>query len=188
MLDNDQQLIEQARHDPAAFGALYDRYVDRIYAYAVRLLQDEGAAQDVTAVTFEKALRHIRGYEWRGVSFAPWLYRIARNEAMSRLRRQKWLSPRQWLGSTELRYTETAVQNRQTYAAIYAALARLRPQDRDVIVLRYLEELGSEDVAAILACSTDAVYVRLHRALARLRAELEREWPTPTREVSSDVP
>ena len=187
MLDNDKQLVEQARHDPAAFGALYDRYVDRIFVYARRLMQDEAAAQDVTAVTFEKALRHIRQRGWQGESFIAWLYRIARNEAMSRLRRHKWLSPRQWFGTTELRVTETAVHARQTSQAIHHALARLRPKDRDIIILRYLEELSSEDVAAILACSTNTVYVRLHRALERLRAELERDQPTPTREVNPHV-
>ncbi len=186
MLDNEKLLVEQARQDPAAFGVLYDRYVDRIFVYAARLMQDEGVAQDVTAVTFEKALTHIRRYEWQGSSFAPWLYRIARNEAMSRLRRQKWLSPRQWFGQTELRVTETAVQTRQTNQAIHRALARLRPQDSDIIVLRYLEELSADDVANILACSTNTVYVRLHRALARLRAELERDQPA-LREVKSHV-
>ena len=187
MLDNEHQLVEQARQDPAAFSVLYDRHVDRIFVYARRLLQDESAAQDVTAVTFEKALRHIRQRGWQGNSFVAWLYRIARNEAISRLRRQKWLSPQQWFGSTELRDTETAVQNRQTSQAIHHALARLRPKDRDIIVLRYLEELSSETVAEILACSPDNVYLRLHRALARLRAELEHEMPVLASEVNPHV-
>ena len=186
MLDNEKLLVEQAREDPAAFGALYDHYVDRIFAYTARLMQDDAAAQDVTAVTFEKALKQIRRYEWQAHGFGPWLYRIARNEALSRLRRQKWLSPKSWFGSTELRVTETAVQSRQTRQTIHHALARLRPQDRDIIVLRYLEELSSEEVADILACSPDNVYVRLHRALARLRAELEQEQLT-TREVNPHV-
>ncbi|WP_420643837.1 RNA polymerase sigma factor [Candidatus Leptofilum sp.] len=186
MLDNEKLVVEQARQDPTAFGVLYDHYVDRIFAYTVRLMQDEAAAQDITAVTFEKALRQIRRYEWQAHGFGPWLYRIARNEAMSRLRRQKWLSPSRWFGSTELRATETAVQSRQTNQAIHHALARLRPKDRDIIVLRYLEELPSEDVAKILACSTNTVYVRLHRALDRLRAELTPEQPL-AREVNPHV-
>ena len=175
MLDNEKLLVEQARQNPAAFAALYDHYVDRIFAYTARLMQDEAAAQDVTAVTFEKALKQIRRYEWQDHGFGPWLYRIARNEALSRLRRQKWLSPQSWFGATEMRVTETAVQTRQTRQSIHHALARLRPQDRDIIVLRYLEELPSDQVAEILDCSTQNVYVRLHRALERLRTELESE-------------
>ncbi|KAA3659718.1 MAG: RNA polymerase subunit sigma-70, partial [Chloroflexi bacterium] len=80
---DDEALVKQAQTDPNAFGALYDRYVDRIYAYAYRQVQEAALAQDVTAVTFEKALRHIRKYRWQGKSFCAWLYRIARNEAMS---------------------------------------------------------------------------------------------------------
>ena len=64
---------------------------------------------------------------------------------------------------------------RQTRQTIHRALARLRPKDRDIIVLRYLEELPSDQVAEILDCSTQNVYVRLHRALERLRTELESE-------------
>ncbi|MCB8972425.1 MAG: sigma-70 family RNA polymerase sigma factor [Ardenticatenaceae bacterium] len=188
MLDNEHLLIEQARQDPAAFGALYDHYVDRIFAYTARLMQDDAAAQDVTAVTFEKALKQIRQYQWQAHGFGPWLYRIARNEALSRLRRQKWLSPQSWFGATEMRVTETAVQTRQTRQSIHHALARLRPQDRDIIVLRYLEELPSEAVAEILACSTSNVYVRLHRALERLRTELESEPPAPTKDFTKVAP
>ena len=188
MLDNEKLIVEQAQNDPAAFGRLYDAHVDRIFRYARRLMQDEAAAQDVTAVTFEKALRHLRQQGWQGDNFAAWLYRIARNEAISRLRRQKWLSPRQWFGSTEMRVTETAVQSRQTHQTVHQALARLRSKDRDIIILRYLEELSSEAVAEILGCSTNNVYLRLHRALAKLRAELDDEMLSQLEEVNSYVP
>jgi RNA polymerase sigma-70 factor (ECF subfamily) len=59
-IDMDEaSLVERARHDPAAFGALYDCYIERIYAYAARETGDTALAEDVTAATFEKALRQI---------------------------------------------------------------------------------------------------------------------------------
>ncbi|MCA9971404.1 MAG: RNA polymerase sigma factor, partial [Anaerolineales bacterium] len=101
MLDDDT-LMQQAPHRPEAFGALYDRYVDRIHAYAYRLTQDEALAQDVTAATFEKALTAVRRSAWRGGSVAAWLFRIAHNEAMSQHRRRKWLAPwRAWRGGAD---------------------------------------------------------------------------------------
>lgn len=66
---DDEAPVALAQTDPEAFAALYDRYGDRIYAYAYRHVQDAVPAQDVTAVTFEKALRHIRKYRWQGKSF-----------------------------------------------------------------------------------------------------------------------
>lgn len=68
MLDNDKTLVEQAKTNPQAFARLYDQHVDRIFRYAFRQTGDEALAQDVTAVTFEKAMRHIWHYEWRGQS------------------------------------------------------------------------------------------------------------------------
>ena len=173
MLDNDQSLVLQARQDLQAFGRLYDLYVDRLFRYAYRQMQDEALAQEVTAVTFEKALRHIRDYEPRGVSFLAWLYRIARNEAISLHRKRKWLAPWHIIGQTEKRVTETAVQRQQEFHQLHQALTRISAKDREIIQLRYFEELTSDEVAAVLDCSVDNVYVRLHRALKKLEGQLQ---------------
>jgi RNA polymerase sigma-70 factor, ECF subfamily len=168
----EQRLIEQARQEPQAFGPLYDRYVAQIYNFAYRLSGDEAQAQDITAVTFEKALRNLRQYQWQGVAFVAWLYRIARNEFIQQQRRRRWLAPLQgWLISAA-NVEQTAQANEQR-DALRQALQRLPDSDRELIVLRFFEELSSSEVAEILACSTANVYVKLHRALARLRQELE---------------
>ena len=173
MLDNDQLLIEQAQQDPVVFGKVYDLYVERIFKYVYRQVLDEALAQDVTAVTFEKALRHIQSYEWQGKSVLAWLYRIARNEAISQQRKRKWLTPWKRTITTEMRYTETAVLHGQRREEIYLALSRLSAKDREIIHLRYFEELSGDEVAEVLDCSTNNAYVRLHRALKKLQTELE---------------
>ncbi len=173
MLDNDQILIEQAKRDPQAFARLYDRYVDRIYRYAYRQTGDEALAQDVTAVTFERALHHLKRYEWRGQSVLAWLYRIARNEAISQQRKRKWLTPWRMAGQTETRATETAVLHHQRHETLHRALSRLSAKDREIISLRFFEELSGEEVAEVLGCSPNTMYVRLHRALKRLQSQLE---------------
>lgn len=176
-------LVEQARSDPAAFGALYDRYVDRIYGYALRETRDVAAAQDVTAATFEKALRHIRRFRWGEMGLAPWLYRIARNEIVQQYRRDKRLSPLDTSADAapgpapqrdgqETRPIEAVVLFIERKHDLHEALARLSAADREVLSLRFLEQLPTEDVARILDCSRDNIYVRLHRALGRLRDQL----------------
>ena len=173
MTDVDEKaLVEQAKRDPQAFGALYDRYVERIYAFAYRRTQDEAAAEDMTSVTFEKALRHIRSYRWQGVSFGAWLYRIARNEVVQHHRRRRFTLPLlQWhVSETNV---EASVQTSEQRDAVQAAFARLSEGDQEVLTLRFFEELSSAEVAEVLGCSVQNVYLRLHRALGRLRKHLE---------------
>jgi RNA polymerase sigma-70 factor (ECF subfamily) len=187
-IDNDEQrLVEQACQESQAFGALYDRYVDRIYAYAARQSNgDATLAQDVTAATFEKALRHIQRYRWQGVSFCAWLYRIARNELAQYHRRQRFLAPLLAWQANEAR-VEKAVQANEQRDELHEALARLPAKDREVITLRFFEELASAEVAEVLNCSTAQVYVRLHRALGRLRQELEPAPLSPQGKVKNYV-
>ena len=166
-------LIEQSKKDPAAFGVLYDRYVDRIYGYALRETGSGAAAQDVTAATFERALLHIRRFRATEKGIAPWLYRIARNEIVQQYRREKRLAPLEHSPAENLDQTERPIESTiaagERQRSLYAALAQLSKADRDVLTLRYLEQLPTEDVANILECSRDNVYMRLHRALQRLR-------------------
>lgn len=181
----EQQLVQQAGGDAAAFGQLYDRTVDRIYAYAYRQTQDVAAAQDVTAVTYEKALRHLQKHGWRGDSAIAWLYRITYNEAMQHHRKRRWLRPLSTFTPSpnqHERQPETAVQQHESQHLLHQALAQLAQRDRDVLTLRFLEGLSPEETAVVLGCSTDNVYVRLHRALKRLRHKMD--TLTQSREVT----
>lgn len=176
------EIVRRAKADPQAFGVLYDRYVDRIYVYAQRLVQDGELAQDITAVTFEKALRHIRTYQWQGKSFAAWLYRIARNEAMSHHRKSwRWLpwhsAETYQNGHHQQREMETAVSTHQTHQTLHQALAKLSPKDREIVSLRYFDSFSNDEIAEIVGCSTSNVYVRLHRALKRLQKQIEQLDP-----------
>ncbi|MCA9935147.1 MAG: sigma-70 family RNA polymerase sigma factor [Ardenticatenaceae bacterium] len=171
MLD-DTVLIQQACDTPQAFGALYDKYVDRIFGYAYRLVQDEVLAEEVTAVTFEKALQNLPRYRPETPLLA-WLYRIAHNEAMNQHRRRKWLVPwQEWRGKTGQRVTETAVLAHEHRQQLHHALGQLSIKDRSIITLRFFEGLSSAETAVILNCPVNTVYQRLHRALQRLEKQL----------------
>ncbi len=75
----DSDLVLRARTDPEAFGLLYERYVDRIYAYVYHRVGNGQDAEDLTARTFHRALDNLHRYEDRGLPFAAWLFRIAHN-------------------------------------------------------------------------------------------------------------
>jgi RNA polymerase sigma-70 factor (ECF subfamily) len=165
-------LIERARRDPQAFAELYDRYVDRIYVYAFRRTSDTALAQDVTSATFERALRHLQRKGWEGKSFCAWLYRIARNELIAHHRKNGKLAPLP-AGQADEMDVEGYVQRGQQRRSLREAFVRLAEGDREVLSLRLYEELSSAETAEILGCSIQNVYVRLHRALERLRRELD---------------
>jgi RNA polymerase sigma-70 factor, ECF subfamily len=187
-------LVEKAKDDPVAFGALYDRYVERIYSYAYRETRNEASAQDITAITFEKVLRNLKQFRWREMGFAPWLYRIARNEIAQYYRRESRMVPLVSESDNESTLTamigakadhrpiESSILSSEQNKGLHDALGRLSLDDREVLTLRFLEQLPTDDVARILNCSRNALYVRLHRALGRLRMLLEAEG-----EVEHDI-
>src|SRR5436309_2066983 len=80
-------VVERARHDRAAFGEIYDHYLPRVYAFCRLYSASEEDAEDLTAQTFEQALRAIQRYDQRGLPLSAWLLRIAANAAKDRSRR-----------------------------------------------------------------------------------------------------
>src|SRR5437764_8766243 len=77
--DDERQLIEAAQKDPRRFGELYERNFERVYAFVARRVRDRHEVEDVTAEVFQHALANLSKFEWRGVPFAVWLFRIAAN-------------------------------------------------------------------------------------------------------------
>src|ERR1051326_9534996 len=78
-MEDEQGRIEAAKADPSRFAELYDEHFERVYAYVLRRVGDRNDAQDITADVFQNALANLGRFEWRGVPFAAWLYRIAAN-------------------------------------------------------------------------------------------------------------
>jgi len=85
--DDERQLIEAAQADPRRFAELYERNFDRVYAFIARRTGDRAVAEDLTSEVFHHALAHLGRFEWRGVPFAAWLLRIARNAVADRWER-----------------------------------------------------------------------------------------------------
>jgi len=172
MHNDEPALIARAQRNPQAFGPLYDRYVDRIYAYVQREVQNRALAQDIVSITFEKALKALPRYRWRGTSFGAWLYQIARNEIRMYYRRRKWLTP--LLDRFKSTFNvEQQVQRSQEQDVVVQAMQRLSTADQELLRLRYYEDLSNPEIAEVLNKSSGAVAVALHRALKRLRQQLE---------------
>src|SRR5207247_10498436 len=83
-MDEERLLIEAAQKDPRRFAELYERNFERVYAFIARRVLDRHDAEDVTAEVFHHALANLHKFEWRGVPFAVWLFRIAANAMADR--------------------------------------------------------------------------------------------------------
>jgi RNA polymerase sigma-70 factor, ECF subfamily len=164
----------------AAFRTLVERYQQPIFGYLYRLLlRDEETARDLTQAVFLKAYRNLREVDPRR-PLAPWLYRIAHNEAANLLRTrarhpEATLEPEDWarVGDPAGATPESALAERQEHAALHRALAGLRPQLRSALVLYYFEERSYQEIAEILQVPIGTVGTLVHRGRNALRAVME---------------
>lgn len=169
---SDEELLARAREgDLDAFGALVRRFEPRVRAVLWRLLDDERDLEEATQDTFVQAWRNLDRFGGRSAVFT-WLYRIAVNEALMRLRRRR--PP-----TVELEEApDPGAPEDETAELRTFLLARLRalPEEYRVpLVLRDLDGLSNQEVADVLGISLSAAKSRIHRARMQIRAELD-EW------------
>ena len=173
---DERELIERAKHDPEAFGILYERYVDKIYSYIYYKVGNEEDAEDLTAKTFLRALRHIGNYQDRGVPFYAWLYRIAHNLVANWLRdrsRRKVIP----LGILAPRPSNTpepdeVLEEEESRKAVLAAIKRLPPDKQELLYIKFVERLTNQEIAQIMGRTESAIKSLYHRTLIALRREL----------------
>lgn len=166
-------VIERARHDRTAFGELYDHYLPRVYAFCRLHSVSREEAEDLTAQTFEHALRSIGRYDQRNLPFSAWLLRIAANAAKDRGRRagNRFVrAPLLDLDGT----TSWLHEWEQTYW-LRGHVGALPPDQQEVVRLRFYEDQPFAAVAARMGRTEGAVKQLLRRALATLQVRLMEE-------------
>ena len=182
-LDADRALVVAARRDPSRFDALYRKYVAQVYSYAYYELGDHHDAEDATERTFVAALGALPRFEERarpedgkGAStFRVWLFRIARNVVANRrreLRRHPQAPLEAAVALADPVDIEGGLTRRSEADAAWAAVARLPADRRRAVVLRFVDEMTTAEIAGVLGRSEGAVRVLLHRALRTVAGEL----------------
>ncbi len=170
--ESEAAVVAAAQSDPNRFGDLYSSHVGFIHALAWGRLGDRAAAEDVTAETFRRALRALPRYEPRGVPFRAWLCRICINLINDELsRRQNALRFSSAMPmDPPLDAASDEMAEAETRAMVHALIDQLPPDHREVIMLRFAEDLSVADAAVRLGRSPDAVKQLQRRALAGLRS------------------
>lgn len=169
---NEPELVARAIDgDAEAFGDLYERYLDRIYRYVYCRLRNHDEAEDLTENVFLKAWEALPRARPRASRFRAWLFRIAHNTVIDRYRVRKPVASLDQVADIhdDSPVPERAVEAQQAISRLAAALARLKPRDRQVVLCRFVGNLSHAETAVVLGTSEGNVRVLQHRALRRMR-------------------
>lgn len=173
--------------DTEAFGMIVDAYQDRLFTLAYRLLSDASEAQDAVQETFIRIYSHLPRYDGR-YAFSTWIYRIATNVCIDRLRQRRaetsldmmWsdrdeggYDPHERLAGREPT-PEEALLSAETSGEIQRALGDLPDAYRAVLVLRYIQELSLQEIGEVLQAPVSTVKTRLHRGREAMKLLLAR--------------
>ena len=182
-LDRDRPLVEAALRDPARFDALYRKYLAQVYSYAYYELGDHHDAEDATERTFLLALSALPRFEERarpadgeGAStFRVWLFQIARN-VVANVRRARRRRPEAPLDAAinvaGPHDVEAAATRRAEADDAWAAVNRLPDDRRRALVLRFVDEMSTAEIAGVLGRTEGAVRVLIHRGLRAVARDL----------------
>lgn len=180
---NDEHALVAAlkQRDPDALSQVFTDYSNKIYRLAMSLLNDAQQADGVVQETFLALIQHIDGFEERA-KIGTWLYRVAYNECMMRIRKAKpsvdltEIDEHSELMPTSLvdwqSIPEVVTGSHEAFEQMNRAIATLSPSLKAVFLLRDVEELSTRETAQSLEISESAVKVRLHRARLLLREQL----------------
>jgi RNA polymerase sigma-70 factor (ECF subfamily) len=155
------------------FDALYRAARDDVFSYVATLLRDRGAAEDVTALAFERAFRKRKSFDARKGSERAWLFGIARNAALDELRKRKRSARLAAEPADVAPQPDEEIDRALRRAAVRSAVAALEPRERELIALKFHAGLDNAELAAVLGVSVSNAGTRLHRALTKLREILD---------------
>jgi RNA polymerase sigma-70 factor (ECF subfamily) len=178
-MKSDQQLIADAKSDKAEFIHLYDKYFTQIFKYVLSRVQDEDLAEDITAETFMRALEKIDSYKWTGNPYSSFLYKVAINLIMDyhrEVKKEKEFMSFNWEemkdGRDEiadhLKDSEEELEDLDKTSRLKIALENLKPKERNLISLKYFEDLSYKEMAEVLNVNVNYVGVQLNRAMKKL--------------------
>jgi RNA polymerase sigma-70 factor (ECF subfamily) len=178
MLTTDENaLVERAKRDSAAFGILYECYVNKIYNYIYYRVGNQHDAEDLTARTFHRALNHIERYVNQGAPFSAWLYRIAHNLVANWHRDQ---SRRKFVSLEDIKLSiqrrdgpDQMAEQKEEKDELLEVIRRLPPDRQQLLILKFVEGLSNAEIGEVMGRSEGAIKSLYHRTLLTLREVLD---------------
>jgi RNA polymerase sigma-70 factor (ECF subfamily) len=173
---DDATTVEHARRDPRAFGDLYRRYVVRVYRYLFNHVGDSVEAEDLTSQVFVSAWQGLSRYQEQG-SFAAWLFGIARHKVSDHFRHLKnhlsidQIGDKLWESMDIL----VDIEGEENLERLARLVARLRPEQRELLRLRFAADMSYQQIGGLLGKSEAAVKMSAHRIIRQLQEDWEQD-------------
>ncbi len=176
MIDREHDIVLRAQQgDSEAFALLVEEYQGPVYRLALRMGLSPSDAEEAAQDAFVSAWRALPNF--RGDSkFSTWLYKLTTNAATDILRREKKHLPDRDVTEIELPdeavSMEETVERQESAQAVQRAIAALSPEYREILLLRYMEQLSYDELQAVLGVPKGTVKSRINRAKAQLKEKL----------------
>jgi RNA polymerase sigma-70 factor (ECF subfamily) len=161
--------VQAAQKDPKRLAELYEDNFERVYALVVRRVRDRSVAEDLTSEVFHKALANLPRFDWRGIPFTAWLFRIAANVVADQWRR----GAREVIGDPPEVSVEPNLEEIERRGRLFRMVAQLPEDQRRVVQMRFTEGRSIHEIAQELGRTDGAIKQLQFRALEKLRAQME---------------
>lgn len=176
-LQKELEWIQLAKSDPNNFAPLYEKYHEQIFRYIYQRMDDKEMAFDATSQVFLKALKNIHKFEYRGVPFGSWLYRIAKSELNQAFRDRKAkrainIDDTHVATFIEVFKEEETEHNKKR---LFKAISQLKETDIQLIEMRYFEERPYKEMGEILDTTENNAKVKTFRALEKLKLNFNKK-------------
>lgn len=170
-MEEELDWIRRAQKDPESFGPLYKKYHEQIFRYIYQRMDDEETAFDVTSQVFLKALNNLNRYEYRGVPFSSWLYRIAKSELYQSFRDRK---AKRTVNIDSFQLFELIddieEDNSEEYRLkLFHCLKMMKEKDMQLIEMRFFEKRSFREIGEILDITENNAKVKAFRSIEKLK-------------------
>ncbi len=173
----EEELIKKAQNgEVEAFGQIYDLYITKIYRFVFIKVNRKVDAEDIASQVFLNAWQHINNFQFQGFPFSSWLYKIASNAVIDFYRTQKHHENIDSVDADAISDTPETDKNLDQEFEIEIvknALKKLEPDQQNLLIMKFIEDLPNKEIAEILGKTEGAVRVIQHRALKQLKKQLD---------------
>ena len=170
---SEEQIIFLAKKDRKNFNILYTKYYERIFLFILRRCSDEDVAADITQQTFVKAMINLEKFEFRGLPFSSWLYRISLNELNLYFRetkkRRSVSLDENGLDNFNAEHPDDEDAEEIPMEHLITALNVLTDGEVTLLEMKYFEKRGHREISEILGISESNAKVKLHRIIKKMR-------------------